>query len=160
VATGGSGGAHQPLVLDRGDDILVPATTIFGIARVIEQIVPGGGNDCPDTFGNQFILHLKIDGIGWTNLGADPAFPLDKFSAEFRIDFRFFGYGLGKGNVNGRRCAHTVVEIVEGLFARTFLHAKPAAGTFVPLDIGAFPFYPNFVIADVAADALYLGMGV
>ena len=156
MSSRGAGRRKEPFVLEGCDHILVATAAVLGALRNIENVVARGRNDGSHVFRHQFIFHLVIDGPGGTDLGAHAAFALDELAAGGRVDHRFFGDGLGEGDVDGSGEANAFVEAVGCLFTRTFFGAGPAAGAQLPVDVGGLLAHFDLEVADVARDLGYL----
>ena len=97
VAAGGTGGGHDALVLERGDDVGVLTRTVLAVDRPVHEVVAGGSDDGAHGFRDFLVLHLIVDGPGRADLGADAAFPGGQLAAELGIDGRLLGNACGKG---------------------------------------------------------------
>ena len=169
LAAGRAGGRCQTLEGHAVDDVGDLAVTefavpfdlrAFGLFADVVEVEAGGDDDGTDRFDDQLVLLLEVYGAWTADFLADAAFTGFEHGAVFAVDDRGVGYGLGKGDVDGRTHADVAVEFVGDLFLGAFGHADAAAGAFVFID-GAGPFLDrDLEVADVTFDEFDLGVGV
>ena len=153
-----TGGVHQALQLQRGDDVL--RLRIGELVEFIhgDRLEPGGDDDRTVLFFDMLVLGLIVDRADRADLGADTAFAVFQHHTVVRVDRGHLRHGLRKGDIDRAAGIHAEVELVRHLLLRAFLGAQAAAGADILLDIAGAALDRDVEVADEALHRLHLGI--
>ena len=96
-----SGSAHDPLVLDGGDDVLEPSVAVLAGVGGVPDGESGSGDDGSDLEGDELVLVIVVDGTLSAVLGAESALALLDHVAVVLVDDGDTGDSLRMGDVDG-----------------------------------------------------------
>ncbi len=159
VSPVGSGGAHEPLVLDCGDDILVSAISVLGCDIRIPDLESGGGDDGSDLDGDELVLVIVVDGALAAVLRAQSALALLNHVAAVALDDGDAGHCLRMGYVDGLPVDETVLVLVGNVLDRTLGDTVAASGTLLGVDVPGLLEDGDLKVSRLSLDLLDLMVG-
>ncbi len=114
--------------MEARDHILEPAPTVLFIDTGVELVITRGHNNGSEFLGDELVLLIIVDGIGWANLGTDAAQTGRKVAADFGVDHRYIRHGLGKGFVYGSPFSESQLPLM-GRESQTLINTLATSGT-------------------------------
>ncbi len=147
-----TGGAHHPLELHGGDDVVVPAVTILCGDACIPDI-ESCGNDYRTHIKNLYLVYiLVVDSALLTGLLADTALPFEDHAAGVGVDDRDPGNCLGMGYVYRFPRGEAELELIGNVLGRTLHNTVSAARTLVGVNVSCLLLYCYLEVAFLPVD--------
>ena len=153
-----TGGIHEPLQLQGGDNVLRLGVRVFVVLFQRDRVVAGRRDDGAVILGDVFVLLRIVDGARGADLGTHAALAGFQHRAVVRIDRRDLRNGLRERDIDGAPLVHAQIELIWHLLLRTFLGTQPAAGADVLFDVACLALDFDVEIADEAADLRHLAV--
>ena len=177
LAAGRAGRRNDALELERVDDVLIFAVTVFGVTLNVRvfllfadavELVPGRDDDGADFDFDQFVLVVEVDRVGGALLLADAAklfavLHTLEAQAVFRVDRRARRNRLRERNVNRGAFAELLVvaepeveveRVVDFTLHRASVPTGAATGAFRNVDVARLFADRYLEVADEAFDFL------
>ena len=155
----GSGRAHEPLVLDGGDDVLVPAVSVLGGGLGVPYLESGSGDDGSDLEGDDLVLVVVVDGSLAAVLGAQSALALLDHVATVALDDGDTGHSLSVRDVDSLPVHKPELVLVGDVLHGTLGDTVAAARTLLGVDVPGLLEDGNLEVARLALDLLDLMVG-
>ncbi len=138
VAVERTGGAHHPLELHGGDDVVVPAVTVLCGDACIPDIESGGNDDRAHIENLYLVYILVVDSALLTGLLANTALALGDHAAGVRVNNRDPRDSLCMGYVDRLPRGEAELELIGNVLGRTFHNTVSAARTLVGVNVSCF----------------------
>ena len=159
VSPVGSGGAHEPLVLDGGDDVLVPAVAVLAGVGGVPDLESGSGNDGSDLEGDLLVLVIVVDGSLSAVLLAESALAFLDHVAVVLVDDGDTGDSLRMGDVDGLPRGEAILVLVRNVLDGTLGETVAASGTLLRVDVPGLLEDGDLEVSSLSLDLLDLVVG-
>ena len=154
-----SGSAHDPLVLDGGDDVLEPSVAVLAGVGGVPDGESGSGDDGSDLEGDELVLVIVVDGTLSAVLGAESALALLDHVAVVLVDDCDTGDGLRMGDVDGLPVGEAELVLVRNVLDRTLGETVAASGTLLGVDVPGLLEDGDLEVPGLSLDLLDLVVG-
>ena len=159
VTSVGSGCAHDPLVLDCGDDVLESAVSVLGGDVCVPYLESGCGDDRSDLEDDLLVLVVVVDCSLTAVLGAESALALLDHVTVILVDDCDTGNGLCVGDVDCFPGGESELVLVRNVLNRTFCETVSASGTLLGVDVPCFLENCDLEVSRLSLDLLDLVVG-